>query len=122
MLKFCVLLVLVILICIPTYKHKTQIQIQYSICFCRYHNRYTPSGFRQASTLTLGPVYSPVITQSFRACWRHGCIICSILPSGMGARGVSSEHVENMELFFSSPTLVRSYSQRTLSDIHCMFV
>ena len=29
----------------------------------------------------------------------QGCIICSILPSGMGARGVSLEHVENMEMF-----------------------
>ena len=27
----------------------------------------------------------------------QGCINRSILPSGMGARGVSSEHVENME-------------------------
>ena len=35
---------------------------------------------------------------------RQGCIIRSILPSGMGARGVSSEHVENMEMFSCSPT------------------
>ena len=34
----------------------------------------------------------------------QGCIIRSILPSGMGARGVSSEHVENMEMFSCSPT------------------
>ena len=34
----------------------------------------------------------------------QGCIICSILPSGMGARGVNSEHVENMEMFSYSPT------------------
>ena len=34
----------------------------------------------------------------------QGCIICSILPSGMGARGVSSEHVEDMEMFSCSPT------------------
>jgi len=33
----------------------------------------------------------------------QGCIIRSILPSGMGARGVSSEHVENMEMFSGSP-------------------
>ena len=33
------------------------------------------------------------------SCDNQGCIICSILPSGMGARGVSSEHVENMEMF-----------------------
>ena len=44
----------------------------------------------------------------------QGCIICSILPSGMGARGVSLEHVENMEMFSCSPTKVRSDSQRTV--------
>ena len=43
----------------------------------------------------------------------QGCIICSILPSRMGARGVNSEHVENMEMFSCSPTEVRSDSQRT---------
>ena len=36
----------------------------------------------------------------------QGCIICSILPSGMGARGLSLEHVENIEMFFCSPTLI----------------
>ena len=30
--------------------------------------------------------------------WQLGCTIRSILPSGMGALGVSSEHVENMEV------------------------
>ena len=35
--------------------------------------------------------------------WIQGCIIRSILPSGMGARGVSSEHVENMEMLSGSP-------------------
>ena len=34
----------------------------------------------------------------------QGCIIRSILPSGMGACGVSSEHVKNMEMFSCSPT------------------
>ena len=34
----------------------------------------------------------------------QGCIICAILPSEMGARGVSSEHVENMAMFSCSPT------------------
>ena len=32
----------------------------------------------------------------------------------MGARGVSSEHVENMEMFSCSPTKVHSDSQRTV--------
>ena len=39
----------------------------------------------------------------------QGCIIRSILPSGMGARGVSSEHMENMEVFSCSPTVKDSF-------------
>ena len=35
---------------------------------------------------------------------RQGCISCGILLSGTGARGVSSEHMENMEMFSCSPT------------------
>ena len=34
----------------------------------------------------------------------QGCISCGILVSGIGARGVSSEHMENMEMFSCSPT------------------
>ena len=34
----------------------------------------------------------------------QGCINCAILLSGIGARGVSSEHMENMEMFSCSPT------------------
>ena len=30
---------------------------------------------------------------------KQGCIISAILPFRMGARGASSEHVENMEMF-----------------------
>ena len=41
-------------------------------------------------------IYQPSIIQ--------GCINCAILPSGMGAREVSSEHMENMEMFSCSPT------------------
>ena len=36
--------------------------------------------------------------------WLQGCISCGILVSGIGARGVSSEHMENMEMFSLSPT------------------
>ena len=32
-----------------------------------------------------------------RSRFSQGCINCSSLPAGLGARGVSSEHVENME-------------------------
>ena len=35
---------------------------------------------------------------------RQGCISCGILVSGIRARGVSSEHMENMEMFSCSPT------------------
>ena len=34
----------------------------------------------------------------------QGCISCGILLSGIRARGVSSEHMENMEMFSCSPT------------------
>ena len=48
------------------------------------------------------PHFRKIILQNFYD--RYGCIqgckIRSILPSGMGARGVSSEHVENMEMFW----------------------
>ena len=37
-------------------------------------------------------------------CWGQGCISCGILLSGTWARGVSSEHMENMEMFSCSPT------------------
>ena len=36
--------------------------------------------------------------------WLQGCISCGILLSGTWARGVSSEHMENMEMFSCSPT------------------
>ena len=35
---------------------------------------------------------------------RQGCINCGILVSRIRARGVSSEHMENMEMFSCSPT------------------
>ena len=34
----------------------------------------------------------------------QGCISCGIVVSGTRARGVSSEHMENMEMFSCSPT------------------
>ena len=34
----------------------------------------------------------------------QGCISCGILVSGIRARGVSSEHIENMEMISCSPT------------------
>ena len=38
--------------------------------------------------------------------YQQGCINCAILLSGIGARGVSWEHMENMEIFSCSPTLI----------------
>ena len=44
----------------------------------------------------------------YKSCCRNtakqGCISCGILVSGIRARGVSSEHMKNMELFSCSPT------------------
>ena len=37
-------------------------------------------------------------------CREQGCINCGILVSEIQARGVSSEHMENMEMFSCSPT------------------
>ena len=34
----------------------------------------------------------------------QGCINCGILLFGVQARGVGSEHMENMEMFSCSPT------------------
>ena len=34
----------------------------------------------------------------------QGCIKCAILPFRMGARGVTSEHMENIEMFSCFPT------------------
>ena len=34
----------------------------------------------------------------------QGCISCGILVSEIRARGVSSEHMENMKMFSCSPT------------------
>ena len=54
-----------------------------------------------------GPNY---FIKHFSGSWHNktsrdqGCISCGILVSGIGARGVSSEHMENMEMFSCSPT------------------
>ena len=48
----------------------------------------------------------------------QGCINCSILPSGMGARGVSSEHVENTEMFSCSP----SWCALILRELNQIFI
>ena len=45
---------------------------------------------------------------------RQGCISCGILVSGIGARGVSSEHMENMEMFSENRALVWLSENRDL--------
>ena len=45
-----------------------------------------------------------LIFSSFWQLLNQGYISCGILVYGMQARGVSSEHMENMEMFFCSPT------------------
>ena len=47
---------------------------------------------------------SVIICHLFAQPRLQGCISCGILVSGIGARGVSSEHMENMEMFSLSPT------------------
>ena len=45
-----------------------------------------------------------LLSLSSNITYRQGCISCGILVSGIGAHGVSSEHMENMEMFSCSPT------------------
>ena len=46
----------------------------------------------------------PPTTSSHTPSHAQGCISCGVLLSGTGAHGVSSEHMENMEMFSCSPT------------------
>ena len=45
---------------------------------------------------------------------QQGCISCGILLSGTGARGVSSEHMENVEMFSENCALVWLSENRDL--------
>ena len=47
-------------------------------------------------------------------CGSQGCISCGILLSGTGARGVSSEHMENVEMFSENCALVWLSENRDL--------
>ena len=51
----------------------------------------------------------------------QGCINCAILLFRMGARGVSSEHVENMEMFSCSPTCALILRELNQIFIACLF-
>ena len=48
---------------------------------------------------------------------RQGCISCGILLSGTGARGVSSEHMENVEMFSENCALVWLSENRDLTFV-----
>ena len=50
---------------------------------------------------SLGKIWFQLLPQALGS---QGCINCGILVSGIRARGVSSEHMENMEMFSCSPT------------------
>ena len=64
--------------------------------------------FQTSTSVQVTPSWSTSNNQPIRSDHRHcreqGCISCGILLSGTGARGVSSEHMENMEMFSCSPT------------------
>ena len=47
---------------------------------------------------------------------KQGCISCGILLSGTGARGVSSEHMENVEMF-SENCALKEKSKLTFVDV-----
>ena len=50
------------------------------------------------------PKWCEISFNNYQLNFRQGCISCGILVSGLRARGVSSEHMENMEIFSCSPT------------------
>ena len=52
--------------------------------------------------------------QKIRGLSEQGCISCGILLSGTGARGVSSEHMENVEMFSENCALVWLSENRDL--------
>ena len=61
-------------------------------------------------------VWVPMFVDSVAIRWGiigwQGCISCGILLSGTGARGVSSEHMENVEMFS-----VKEKSKLTFVDV-----
>ena len=71
--------------CINTGKHKTSVNIK-------------SNQTEQKRTELLLPGLPLVMHNA------QGCINCGIPVSGIRARGVSSEHMENMEMFSCSPT------------------
>ena len=64
------------------------------------HFRLTPSCYNRPK-LTLREMFFFTVQWSMN---HQGCISCGILVSGIRAHGVSSEHMENMEMFSCSPT------------------
>ena len=66
-------------------------------------NKILHTKCKNGPILPTGQWYAPSAVVS-EASYCQGCISCGILLSGTGARGVSSEHMENMEMFSCSPT------------------
>ena len=64
-----------------------------------------PAGIENLIT---GNIFNPPFHMSSFIRWHYigaqGCISCGILVSGIWAHGVSSEHMENMQMFSCSPT------------------
>ena len=52
--------------------------------------------------------------QLYAISFNQGCISCGVLLSGTGARGVSSEHMENVEMFSENCALVWLSENRDL--------
>ena len=64
----------------------------------------TKTFFRTLSSLFINSRLVVDVDDEDRVGNSQGCINCAILLSGIGARGVSSEHMENMDMFSCSPT------------------
>ena len=82
-------------------------QLGCCFCVCWYVFDFyaaTTLYFQISSLPLLLPFSCAAIITLMCATVIQGCISCGILVSGIGARGVSSEHMENMEMFSCSPT------------------
>ena len=63
-----------------------------------------PKGFSMTGNANIVGFFQIPILKSSLGTVEQGCISCGILVSGIRARGVSSEHMENMAMFSYSPT------------------
>ena len=84
-------------------RRKTCVIVIINLIYCWRHESWCSLQFHQNGDVATAwrVVYHLVMNGYYES---QGCISCGILVSGIRARGVSSEHMENMEMFSCSPT------------------